>query len=192
MLYTSTSSFTPALDTDWRNHLSHGDVVMFRSPSAGQPAAARPVARPCLVLDIKMIGARRCALLIPALPARRPASGDRSVTVSRGPEYRAAGLDRPARFPIRSRLIIPLSHEGFAPVGTSGTPVIGRLDGDAFERMNAERGRLQALRDIRADKERDHHPQRREPRRDRDFTVARRGQPRPISLSPAPAARRSS
>ena len=28
MLHTSTASFTPVLDADWRNHLSHGDIVM--------------------------------------------------------------------------------------------------------------------------------------------------------------------
>lgn len=188
MLYTSTASFTPALDVDWCNHLSHGDVVMFRFPGAGQPAAARPAARPCLVLDIETVGTRRCAVLVPAFPARRPASSDRSVTLFRRTEYRAVGLDGPTRFPVRSRLLVPLAHEGFVASQTTGTPVMGRLDGDAFERMNAERGRLHAVRDIRADQERDPRPQHRGPQRDRDFTVARRGQRRPIPLSPVPAA----
>jgi hypothetical protein len=153
--------------------LSHGDVVMFRFPSAGQPAAARPGARVCLVLDIETVGTRRCAVLVPTFPARRPASSDRSVTLFQRPEYRAAGLKGPTHFLIRSRQLMPLGHEGFVIAQTTGTPVIGRLDGDAFERMNAERGRLHALRDIRADRARDQHAQRRGPQRGRDFTVAR-------------------
>ena len=188
MLHTSTSSFTPVLDANWRNHLSHGDVVMFRFPGTGQPVAARPVARACLVLDIETVGTRRCAVLVPAFPARWPASSDRSVTLFHRTEYRAVGLDGPTRFLIRSRQLVPLAHEGFVASQTTGTPVIGRLDGDAFERTNAERGRLHALRDIRADRERDQRPQRRGSQRDRDFTVARRGQRRPIPLSPVPAA----
>lgn len=192
MLHTSTASFTPVLDADWRNHLSHGDIVMFRFPAAGQPAAARPAARPCLVLDIETVGTRHCAVLVPAFPARRPASSDRSVTLFHRTEYRAVGLDGPTRFPIRSRLLVPLTHAGFVASQTTGTPVIGRLDDDAFERMNAGRGRLHALRDIRADRERDPSPRRRGPQRGRDFTVARRGQRRPIPLSSAPAAHGSS
>lgn len=185
MLHTSTASFIPVLDADWHNHLSHGDVVMFRFPAAGQPAAARP----CLVLDIETVGIRRCAALIPAFPARRPTSSDRSVMLFHRAEYRSAGLDGPTRFPVRSRLLVPLAHAGFVASQTTGTPVIGRLDGDAFERMNAERGRLHALRDIRADRERDPRLRRRGPQRGRDFTVARRGQRRPIPLSPVSAAR---
>ncbi|MEI4264271.1 hypothetical protein, partial [Roseovarius sp. D0-M9] len=185
--------FSSLLNADWHNHLSHGDIVRFRLPGAGRPVTERLEARPCLVLDIETVGTRRCAILIPAVSARRPASGARSVILFQRPEYRAAGLSGPTRFPIRSRLIVPLVDEGFVPVETTGTdtPVIGRLTGDAFERMNAERGRLHALRDIRADQER-RHPQRRGPQRDRDFTVTRRGQRRLMVLSPTTAARRSS
>lgn len=192
MLHTSTASFNPDLNSTWRNHLSHGDVVMFRFPGAGQPAAARPAARPCLVLDIETVGIRRCAVLVPAFPARRPASSGRSVTVFYRAEYRAVGLDQPTTFPVKSRLLVPLAHDGFVVSQITGTPVMGRLDGDAIERMNAERGRLHALRDIRADRERDPRPRRRGPERGRDFTVARRGQRRPIPLLPVPAARSGS
>ena len=191
MLHTSPSSFIPAPATDWRHQLSHGDIVMFRFPVAGQVATARPVPRPCLVLDTEIASGRRCALLAPAFPARRPAGHDRAVTVDRRTDYRAAGLDRPTRFPIRSRLLVPLAHDGFVVSQTTGTPVIGRLDGAAVEQMHAERARLHALRDIRSDRahSRERPSRRREPLRGRDFIVERRHPRRPIPMPQVSAAR---
>lgn len=171
----------------WQEKLSYGDIVLFRFPGAGQSAASRPAVRPCLVLDVETLGIRRCAVLVPAFPARHPGSSGRAVVLAARAEYRAAGLDRPTRFPIRSRLIVPLEHDGFAVSDTIGTPLVGRLGGDAFERMNAERGRIHALRDIRAEHTRAHRPQQRGPRRGHDFTVERRGRRRPIPMLRNPA-----
>ncbi|MEX1236530.1 MAG: hypothetical protein WEB56_16225 [Roseovarius sp.] len=187
MLDTTTSSFTSSFNADWQNRVSYGDILTFRFPGLAQPAAARPAARLCLVLDIETIGGRRCAVLVPAVPARRPVSAERAVTLARRMEYRKAGLEGPTRFPIRSRLIVPFGHDGFVPSETTGTPVIGRIEGSPFERMNAERARLHALRDIREDHAQDQRPQRRGPQRGRDFSVVRRGQRRAIPMSSTPA-----
>ncbi|GAW37270.1 hypothetical protein RA2_04347 [Roseovarius sp. A-2] len=191
MLHTSTSSFIADPGTDWRNHLSHGDVVMFRFPGAGQAATANPAPRPCLVLDIEVTAGRRCAVLAPAFPARRPAGHGRAVSITRRAEYRAAGLDRPTRFAIKARLLVPLAHDGFFASETTGTPVIGRLDGAAVEQMHAECARLHAPRDIRSDRAhaRERPPLRRERLRGRDFTVERRHPRRPIPMSQVSAAR---
>ncbi|MFX0543534.1 hypothetical protein ACEWPM_017780 [Roseovarius sp. S4756] len=42
MLDTSTSSLTPSCDPDWHDSLFYGDILKFRFPGPGQPAAARP------------------------------------------------------------------------------------------------------------------------------------------------------
>lgn len=60
-----------------------------------------------------------------------PETGHRAFRSPAGPDYRAAGLDRPTRLPIRWRLLLSLAHHGFAVSETTGTPVIGRLDGAA-------------------------------------------------------------
>lgn len=53
--------------TGWRNDMSYGDIVLFRFPGMGQPAAAYPVVWPCLVLDVETLNVRRRAVLVPAL-----------------------------------------------------------------------------------------------------------------------------
>lgn len=189
MLDSSLSSFMAAADAGWQNTLKYGDIVLFRFPGRGQAAGAHAKARPCLVLDVELIGARRCAVLVPALPAHQPGSGERAVTLARQIEYRRAGLHGPTRFLIRTRLIVPLSHDGFVVAPPTGTPVIGRLEDAALDRLNVERARLHALRDIRKDRAQAQRPQRRERQRDRDFTVTRRGQRRPIAPSLPTAAR---
>lgn len=191
MLHESTSSFVPVLDTDCRNHLSPGDIVMFRFPGAGQAATASPVPRPCLVLDIETAAGRRCAVLAPGFPARRPAGHDRAVSLGRRADYRAAGLGQPTRFPIRPRLLVPLAHVGFVVSETTGSPVVGRLPAAAMERLQVERARLHALRDIRADRRQTQarQPDRRQPVRGRDFIVERRYRRRSIPMLSLPASR---
>lgn len=173
----------------WQNDVSYGDIVLFRFPGAGQPAAARPAVRSCLVLDVAMLNARRRAILVPAFAARHPGASGRTLVLRSQAEYRQAGLDRPTQFPIRSQLIVPLEHDGFVVSDATGTPLVGRLGGDALEWVNAERARIHALRDIRAERACAHSPQRRGARRGHDFTVERRGRRQPIPVPPMPAIR---
>ncbi|RKF12398.1 hypothetical protein D6850_18170 [Roseovarius spongiae] len=188
MLDTPEFSVSPSC-ADWRDDVSYGDIVLFRFPGAGRPAAARPAVRPCLVLDVETLNTRRCAVLVPAFPAHHAGASGRALVLRGRAEYGPAGLERPMRFPIRSRLIVPLEHDGFAPSKATGTPLVGRLCGDAVERMNVERARIHALRDIRAERACAHAPQRRGARRGRDFTVERRGRRRPIPAAPHSAIR---
>ncbi len=66
--------------------------------------------------------------------------------------------------------------------------LLGQIDGLSRRQCDD----LHALRDIREHRARDQRPQHRGPQRDRDFTVVRRGQRRPIPMSLTPAARSGS
>lgn len=187
MLDTSKSK-DPVAMVDWRDQLAYGALVLFRFPLPGHAALARP----CLVLDVEMIRGRRCAVLAPAMqPNCSPAPG-RRVVVDRRADWRAAGLMRATRFCVSSRLIVPLEHAGFAVTQSTGTPVLGQLEGSATERMHVERARLHALRDIRADRitSDDRHRNRRGAVRGRDFTVERRYPHRPVPMLPVPVSHR--
>jgi hypothetical protein len=61
-----------------------------------------------------------------------------------------------------------MTHKGFVIFCRTGSCVLGRLDGEPFEAMNAVRGRIHAERDIAA--ERRSHRRRSHLRR-RDFVV---------------------
>lgn len=187
MLDTSNPSETPATAA-WRDRLAPGDVVLFRFPLAGPVAAHRPVPRLCLVLDVEIIRGRCCAVLAPAMPSSRTSTPGRRVVVDRRPGWRTAGPERAATFPVRARLIVPLDHDGFV-TGETGTPVLGQLKGAAMERMQAERARIHALRDIRAERVQSRDRQRRGAVRGRDFSVERRNIRRPLPLAPVAADR---
>lgn len=66
-------------------------------------------------------------------------------------EARAAGLHRATRFVGARRMLVALDHCGFVICAAKGAPTIGRLTGDAFERLNAVRGRIHAEADMAAD-----------------------------------------
>ncbi len=169
---------------NWRDQISHGDLVVFRFPIAGRADCAVP--RPCLVLDIETVGSRRCAVLVPATPSRHPSTSARIVSIGRRADYRAAGLDRPTQFPVNQRLLVPLSHEDFVPLAETGSPLIGTLNSSGRARLDLARGRLHALRDMRDDRSSDHRSHRRQPVRGRDFVVEMR-HPRRVIARPLAA-----
>ncbi|OWY04619.1 hypothetical protein B6V75_00225 [Thioclava sp. F1Mire-8] len=169
MLDTTTIQLT--MTPAWRDHLSHGDIVSFRFPLAEEASTGQPKARPCLVLDIEMHGDQRYALLAYGTTSRRRSNVGYEIHVRRRDEYLPAGLDEPTRFVGARRLLVPLTHSGFAICGATGSAVLGRLDGAPFEAMNAVRGRIHAEADIAAD----HRSRRRRGlRRPRDVVVEHR------------------
>ena len=135
------------LGADWRDKLSSGDIVTFRFPPDDRSCFAGDTA--CLVLEIKAVGTTRFAVLIPALPSRRPSDNARIISIGKRTELDAAGLDLPTRFAVQDRRRVPLTDEGFVHSCVTGSPVIGQLVGASRERLQAARGRLHALRDIR-------------------------------------------
>ena len=180
MLDSSNPSETP-VTAAWRDRLAHGDVVLFRFPLAGPVAPHRPVPPPCLVLDVEIIRGWYCAVLAPAMPSYRTSAPGRRVVVDRRPGWRSAGPERVATFSVCARLIVPLDHDGFV-TGETGTPVLGQLKGAALERMQAERARIHALRDIRAERAQSRDRQRRSAVRARNIH-------RPLPLAPVAADR---
>ncbi|CUH39173.1 hypothetical protein JSE7799_01894 [Jannaschia seosinensis] len=169
MLDTITTNLT--MTSAWQDHVSHGDIVSFRFPLAEERGSGQPKARPCLILDIEMHGGQRYALLAYGTTSRRRSNVGYEVHVRRRAEYLIAGLDEPTRFVGARRLLVPLTHSGFATCRATGSAVLGRLDGAPFEAMNAVRGRIHAERDIAADRR---SRRRGGLRRGRDFTVERR------------------
>lgn len=174
---------------DWGDQLSYGDVVLFRFPLAGHTVGAHPVPRPCLVLDVEIMRGRRCAVLAPAMPLSRASTSGRQIVINRRTEWRAAGLERATRFCLRSRLVVPLEHDGFVIAEAAGTPVLGQIGGAAVKHMQVERARIHALRDIRSDRAQSRDRQRRGAVRGRDFTVERRNIRRPLPLNPVATGR---
>ena len=135
---------------DWRDALRHGDVVSFRFPVEGD--GATPKTRPCLVLDIEPHGARRHALLAYGTTSGSKANRGCEVAVIRPDLIAAAGLRRPTRFVGARRILVPLQHSAFAVSGETGSPVLGRLEGPALERLNRVRARIHAEADIAAER----------------------------------------
>ncbi|MBJ3764373.1 hypothetical protein ILP92_16655 [Maribius pontilimi] len=150
MLDSTTSN--PTMTAAWQDHLSYGDIVSFRFPLAEGGHVGRPKARPCLVLDIEERGGQRYALLAYGTTSRRRSNIGYEVHVRRQTDYLLAGLNESTRFVGARRLLVSLNHSGFVICGATGAPVLGRLDGNPFDAMNAVRGRIHAERDIAADR----------------------------------------
>lgn len=146
MLDTITTSLT--MTPAWQDHITPGDIVSFLFPLSEETSDAQPKARPCLILDIETKGDVRYALLAYGTTSRRRANVGYEVHVRRRADYLSAGLDEPTRFVGARRLLVPLGHKGFVICRSIGSPVLGRLDGEAFKAMNAVRGRIHAEHDI--------------------------------------------
>ena len=142
----------PTMTEAWRDHVSCGDIVSFRFPLAEKDAEGRPKARPCLILDIEEKGGQRYALIAYGTASRRRSNVGYEVHVRRRTDYIAAGLDKPTRFVGARRVLVPLTHSGFIVCGATGSAVLGRLDGNPFDAMNAVRGRIHAMRDMAEDR----------------------------------------
>ncbi|WP_340108451.1 hypothetical protein [Pikeienuella sp. HZG-20] len=172
MLDTITS--TPAIaisPADWRETLTWGDIISFRFPVEGSDES--PKKRPCLVLDIARLGERRYAMLAYGTSAYTKANHGYEIRLSKA-EALASGLRRSTRFVGARRLLVSLDHPGIVFWAATGAPVMGRLSGDAFERMNRVRARIQAEADIAAD----HRSRRRKTQPARH----RRTEPRPVKV----------
>jgi len=161
-------TMTPA----WQDHAAAGDIVSFRFPLAEDASTVQPKARPCLVLDIVMKGGERYAVLAYGTSSHRRSNVGYEVHVRRRGDYLSAGLDELTRFVGARRLLVPLTHRGFVICRNTGSAVLGRLEGEPFDAMNAVRGRIHAERDIAADRRA--HQRRSKFRRRGDVVVERR------------------
>jgi hypothetical protein len=146
------TSITPTMTDAWRDHVSYGDIVSYRFPLAEEGAEGRPKARPCLVLDIEEKGGQRFALIAYGTTSRRRSNVGYEVHVRHRDDYIVAGLNKPTRFVGARRLLVPLTHSDFVICGAIGSAVLGRLDGNPFDALNAVRGRIHAMQDIAEDR----------------------------------------
>lgn len=147
-----TTSIPAAMTAAWRDHISVGDVVLFRYPCAAEDDTEAPKSRPCLVLDIETIGDQRYALLAYGTTSASGANRGYEIRVGAAPDLVDAGLHRPTRFIGARRLLVSLASPNFVPFGGTGAPVVGRLTGLVRERMHAVRARIHAERDIAAER----------------------------------------
>ncbi|MEJ2003255.1 MAG: hypothetical protein P8X77_18110, partial [Maritimibacter sp.] len=131
----------------WTATLSRGDVVLFAFPHADEDGG-KPKPRPCLVLDIAEILGKRFVSLACGTTDATVANTGYTIGVTRRADYTGAGLDEPISFAAQTRVLVPLTHKGFPT--SEPSPVIGRLSGGAFDRMNAVRARLAAEADMRS------------------------------------------
>lgn len=158
-----------AMTLAWQEHISPGDIVSFMFPLAEADSSDRPKPRPCLVLEIERLAGERFALIAYGTTSPRKANWGYEVHALHDKDYRSFGLDRPTRFIGRRRLMVSLDNSGFVICPGTGAPVLGRLSGGPAERLQAVRARIQAERDMAAERRADCR-RRREPR----LTIERR------------------
>lgn len=176
------AQISPKMTCAWRDHVNYGDIVSFRFPFDASGQSEQPKARPCLILEVEMHNGLRYALLAVGTTSHRRSHVNQEIHVRRQAEYEPARLDEPTRFIGARRLLVPLTHSGFVVSSVTHSPVLGRLDGQPFEDMNAVRGRIHALRDMHtASRRRRSGYPRRGRAAGRDFSVELRPPLRPAA-----------
>lgn len=136
------------LEQQWQQNIKRGDVVAFRFPHLF-PGSEEPKIRPSLVLDVVERGGERFALLAYGSASGAKLRPGYLIPVRDPKELEQASLHEPTVFDGRRRLLVSLKNGKFDVCKSKGTPVLGRLTGDAEERMNAVRARIHAERDMR-------------------------------------------
>lgn len=176
------TKFNPKMTCAWRDHVSHGGIVSFRFPFNVNGQTEQPKVPPGLILEIEVHNGQSYALLAVGTASHRRSHVNQEIHVRRQAEYEPARLDEPTRFIGARRPLVPLTHSGFVVSSVTHSPVLGRLDGQPFEDMNAVRGRIHALRDMHtASRRRRSGYPRRGRAAGRDFSVELRPPLRPAA-----------
>lgn len=156
MLYTPDQFQSAAVDPaaipatpNWRDTLSWGDVVSFYFPvkEVDGPASKRC---PCLVINAFVKAEQRFVTLAYGTSTERRGLRRYEVQVYDAEAISSAGLTRPTRFLGSRRITVSTQHPGFICGKKTDAPVLGRLKGPAFMRMNNIRDRLQKDADAAA------------------------------------------
>lgn len=145
-----TTLVTVAPRADWKADLVRGDIVAFRFPTRDGTGA--PKARPCLVIEVEMVGDTQLVTLAYGTSAPRGSDRRYEIRVDRDGEPEASGLNRPTRFQCALRLTVSTESGGFVLRPALRSPVIGRLIPRRIATMNSVRGRLHAEADIAAER----------------------------------------
>lgn len=145
---------TPA--AAWHETVQRGDVVLFAFPVVLAGEGDRPKIRPCLVMEVERAETGTRITLAYGTSAMTKANRGYEVRIRQPVEMAHAGLDAPTRFVGARRLEVSVHATGFAASARTDSPVIGRLAEAGLERMNAVRARIQADRDIAAERRQPH------------------------------------
>ncbi|WP_374434238.1 hypothetical protein [Tabrizicola sp.] len=127
----------------WTLTLTYGDIVSFRFPTDD---AAKPKARPCLVLDIVRKRGRRCAVLAYGTSSRCTHDAGQEVQLLNREEAALAGLERPTRFvgARRTARDCPChTSNGFVCCPELTTSVLGCVAGAEYAQVLSIQSRLQ-------------------------------------------------
>ncbi|TVQ59785.1 MAG: hypothetical protein EA355_00135 [Rhodobacteraceae bacterium] len=135
---------SPPPQDDWSAAVRPGDVILFAFPIACATPGEAPKTRPCLVLDVAEIRGRRHLTLAYGTSVDTSANRGEEIHVAAPDEMRPAGVDRPTRFVGARRMVVPPDHAGFATGGGQRSPIIGRLVGEARQRLDGIRTRIAA------------------------------------------------
>lgn len=153
----------------WPDTLAAGDVIALPDHRPGGDGT------PHLVLDAITLLGDRFVALAPGVACRASGETGYDIEVSQPGACRAAKLASPTCFRGGERRMVALATCG--PAGVGGR-YLGRLTGEALERMQVVRARIEAERDSGVDCRRRRAVRRRPAVRGEDFEVARR-HPRP-------------
>ncbi len=138
--------------SEWKGHLSYGDIVRFRFPVSLPSDQDKPKVRPCLVLDTEELLGEKFAWLAYGTSANTNSNRGYEIRLGHMPDVVAAGLKKPTRFVGARRILVSLENSGFVCSSGTNSPIVGRLTGGAFDRLNSVRARIQAEADIRSDR----------------------------------------
>jgi hypothetical protein len=125
----------PTRQSDWRQALAPGDVVLFRYPLAEEKAVERPKARPCLVLAICGAADAPRVVLAYGTTSKGRANVGHQIDVRRPADRAAAGLRKRSRFIGCRRMTEAADDPRFAIGPSASSPVIGRLAGNPADRL---------------------------------------------------------
>lgn len=127
------------LPLDWRDMLAVGDII--RWPLSGDSKGLG------LIVESDAIAGWRVLSVAPGSVERGQPARTGTLRLSES-EARHVGLPCRMRFELAQRISLPARHRALS--AAQGSPVIGRLSKIPLERLNAQRARIHALRDIAA------------------------------------------
>jgi hypothetical protein len=145
---TTITAPTPA----WAKSLQRGDIMLFRFPCAEENPVEAPKSRTCLVLDVETRAGELHIHLAYATSANTRANVGNEIHIETPQDMAAAVMRKPTRVVCDRRTWVTPDHPGWDLNPRHPSPSIGRLSPRGIARMNAIRAKLQALRNIGADR----------------------------------------
>lgn len=135
----------PKFSAEWRNHVNIGDLVSFQFPvNETSEDSDQPKRKPCLVLDCSMRAGTRLLTIAYGTSSSGKAKRGYEIAINDPARVLAAGLLKSTRFVGARRIIVPVTHKGFAVSRKIHSPVLRALTDPEFKRLVAVRSRINA------------------------------------------------